>query len=558
MSLVNIVRNFHDLKRFEDILLIFSEEGFSILIDNIKLSKYLPFHKRISSKISKKNIDTPIHLRKAFERLGPTFIKFGQILSLRPDLIPYEYMVEFEKMQDKVPPFPYKEVEKIVQTELNAPISKIFKSFEKKPIASASLSQVHKAVLKNGKIVAVKVKRPNIDLLIKTDIRLMKNIAELLDSHVDYLKKYKLPKIVREFENWTLKELDFKIEASNAKIFYNNFKKSVDIVIPKIYDEFTTKNIITMEYLDGIPLHDIDKIKKKHKNIHKIIEKGYSAVIRQVFEHGFYHADPHPGNILVLKDGRCAFLDFGIVGKFDNTLRKNSINLLVGVLDSDIDSVVRTFTKFGMGKDFDENEFKRELMQTFDPIYNQELGDIEVSLILEHAINLASKYSINVPPDYVLFGKTIVTLEGLGLKYDPKFKFAQMTKPVLEKILLKEYSPKKVIRGFKKNAGLYTEFFKNFPDRADRLMDKLSKGALDIDIEDTDIKALSVEMEKSSGNLAMGFIVAALIVGSSLIMQIENQTKFYDVPFIPLIGFILAGLLGLWVVKRTIFVKITR
>lgn len=555
MSVVDFIRNFHDLKRLEEILLVFMEQGFGVLINKIKLNKHVPLHKRLISKKCQ-NPDA-VRLRKSFEKLGPTFIKFGQLLSLRPDLVPYDYVLEFEKMQDKVPVFPYSQVKSIVEKELGISLSKYFKSFDTAPIASASVSQVHRAVLKNGKKVAVKVKRPDVDNLMKTDIRIMHHLANLLDSRVGDLKQYKLPKIVEEFERWTNKELDFNIEASNAKRFRSNFRNSKDIVIPAIYK--STKNMIVMDYLDGIPLHDFSKIKKKYKDTHRILSKGYSAIVKQVFEHGFYHADPHPGNILVLNSGKLGFLDFGIIGTFDEKLKLISAEIFYGILDNDIDRVAGAFMRFGVSKNIDEFEFKQQLQDLFDPLLYSKAEDVEVSLILEHAISLASRYNIHVPRDYVLFGKALVTLEGLSIKYDPGYNFIRMTKPVLRTIMLKKYSPENIKKTVKKNALAYSELLSDIPEKAGRFLDTISKGAIAVDIEDKDVGTLSKEMEKSAGNIALGFIVAALIVGSALIWQIETQPLIYSGwPVIPLAGLCVAALLGLWVVHRTIFVRLLR
>lgn len=557
MSVFEFVRNFHDIKRLEEILVVFLEEGFGFLIQKSKLSNHVPLYKKIKSKFKKTGKENPVRLRKAFERLGPTFIKLGQILSLRPDLIPYDYALEFEKMQDHVPKFSFKEVESILRVELGKPLNKVFKKIESTPVASASVSQVHKAVLKNGKTVAVKVKRPGVENLMKTDIRIMKQITTLLDRHVVELKKYKLPKIVEEFEKWTKKELDFNIEAANAKIFMKNFRKSRFIKFPQVYS--STKNVIIMEYLEGIPLHDQSRIKKYHKNIHTIISRGYGAIVKQVFEDGFYHADPHPGNLLVQKNGKLAFLDFGIVGRFSESLKRVSAGIFMGILNDDPDAVVRSFLKFGVSKSFDEFEFKQDLKELFDPLLYSCVKDVEVSLVLEHAINLASKYGIHVPRDYVLFGKTIVALEGLGLKYDPEFRFIQMTKPLLEKIVLKRYSSKNIKKHLKKNFADYSNLLEEFPGKASTFLDTISKGSIAVDIEDKDVRNFAVEMEKSAGNIALGFIVAALIVGSALIWQIDPQPFTYNnLPFIPFLGLIVAALLGLWVVHRTVFIKFKR
>ncbi|MBW3003363.1 AarF/ABC1/UbiB kinase family protein [Candidatus Woesearchaeota archaeon] len=555
MAVIDLIRNFHDLKRLEEILVVFAEEGFGILIDKIKLSKHVSLGKRLKSKIRSKN-NAPVRLRKAFERLGPTFIKFGQILSLRPDLIPYEYVLEFEKMQDKVPEFSFNQVESMITKELGS-ISKNFKSFDKKPIASASISQVHKAVLKNNnKSVAVKVKRPNVEGIMKTDIRILEHIAKLIDHHVPELRKYRLPKIVEEFSSWTARELDFKIEAANSKRFRNNLKYQKDIIIPKIYRD--TKNVLVMDYIEGIPLHEIQTIKKKYGDIHALVYKGYRCILRQIFEDGFYHADPHPGNWLILKGAKIGLLDFGIVGVFNEDLKKISIDIFMGLIDNDPHKIARAFMKFGVSKRFDESEFKQDLTELFESMYYSDIREIEVSGVLENAINIARKYGIRIPRDYVLFAKTIVTLEGIALKYDPKFKFIAMSRPILKNIVMKRYSPKNVGKAFKKTAEEYADLFMEFPSRTSKFLDSISKGALAIDIEDKDVSSFGAELEHSAGNIALGLIVAALIVGASWVMEFPSQFRILNISWVSFTGYAIAAVIGIWVVRRTIFYRVKR
>jgi ubiquinone biosynthesis protein len=313
------------------------------------------------------------------------------------------------------------------------------------------------------------------------------------------------------------------------------------------------------EFIDGISLHDFENVKKKHKDVELIINRGYSAILTQVFEHGFFHADPHPGNMLVLKNGDLAFLDFGIVGRFSQELKDRTISIVYGVLNSDVDLVMREFLKFGTSSKINVYDFKRELSELFDPlILVSDLKDVELGQIISKSIDLARKYDITIPVDYILFGKTLMTIEGVGLRYDPNFNVIAITKPKLEKIFKSRYSLLSIKKNVAHDMELYGDLAKTLPEKASKILDLFGRGKIDIDIEDRDIVNLTDEMERSAGNIALGFIVAALIVGSALIMQIETQKMFYNFPLIPMIGFIFAGLLGIWIVKRTIFISVRR
>src|SRR3989338_3641452 len=338
MTLYELIKNHSHRQRLEEIVRVFSRQGFGYLISTIKLSGHLPFTQRLKIRIAKEQeTSAAVRLRLAFEQLGPTFIKFGQLLSLRPDLIPPEFVTEFEKMQDHVSIIPFSQIQPVIEQELQRPLHKLFSSFDQKPIASASIAQVYKARIGN-KIVAVKVQRPAIRETIKTDIELMYKIAELLENHVPDLRNYHLPTLIHEFEKWTIKELNFKIEAHYAERIADNNKTNKLVKIPVIYQKYSTERVLVMEFIDGIPLHDIKLLQKKGINIRTVLKNGFEVFLKQVFIDGLFHADPHPGNILVMKGGRIALIDFGIVGQFDRKLKENTLDLFRTIIESDYEN----------------------------------------------------------------------------------------------------------------------------------------------------------------------------------------------------------------------------
>lgn len=532
---LNLKKEVKDINRFNQIMLVLVQQGFGYLFDKLNIKKL--FRKK---EISEK--DAPKRLRKAFEKLGPTFIKLGQILSLRPDLVPKEYVKELGKLQDRVPPFSYKEVEKIIQKELKKPINKLFKNFSQKPIASASIAQVHKAKLKNGNLVAVKVQRPKVKEIMETDIEIMFHLANLLEKHSKKIRKYNPVRIIQEFKDWTEKELDFEIEAKNAKIFYKNFKNSNKVKIPKVFDKYSSKKVLTLEFIDGIELHKIAQLKnKKGYNINEIIKNGFDSILTQVFIHGFFHADPHPSNILILKGNKIALVDFGIVGYFDNNLKQKSINLLYGIVEEDMDTIVNTFLDMGLveEKETDIEKFKTDVKKVIDPLQKSKLKDVKISYVLEEVLDIAFKHHVKMPSDFVLFGKAIVEIEGIGLEYDPNFKFIENVKPFLEKLIKKEIRLSNMAKNLMKNLAKYTKLFKELPDQLSSALRKIQKGTVKVDIEDTDIKKLATDIDKSSNRLTYGMIVAAFLITGALLVNV-GEPIFYDFPLVSLICFILA------------------
>src|SRR3989338_1334615 len=392
MTLFELIKSRQHRERLGQIIHIFFEEEFGYFITKIKLHGHLPFKKRWKAYTAKEKLVKPeVRLRKAFERLGPTFVKFGQLLSLRPDLIPPEYVVEFEKMQDKVPTFSFPTAKKIIEDELKQPLHKIFTNFDKVPIASASMSQVYKA--KVGKEwVAVKVQRPGIQKTIEEDIELMYQIAQLLEIEVPALKEYHLKAIIHEFEKWTLKELNFNIEAYYAKKIAKNFKDSNVLKIPKIYDKYTTNKLLVMEFIDGIPLHDVQEIKKRKINLKKVIRNGYYIILKQVFVDGFFHADPHPGNLLVMKKGKIGMIDFGILGHFDKKLKQYALDLFRSFVNNDPEKTVEVILRMNPQAEVDKEAFLEEIRDVFEQLHGTSFDDLELGALVIEVLSATSKY----------------------------------------------------------------------------------------------------------------------------------------------------------------------
>lgn len=540
------VKEVKDIARLEHILLVLVEEGFGYIVGKIKLKHKIPITKRIKSKLAKKNKLTPeARLRITLERLGPTFIKFGQLLSVRPDLVPKKYIKEFEKLQDNVPSFSFQKIKNEIEKELGKPINSVFRSFDKKPVASASISQVHKAVLKNGDKVAVKVQRLNVQKIMETDVEIMFYIAKLAEKYSPQIAKYSPVSIVKEFAEWTKNELDFRIEAENAHRFYRNFEGVRTVKIPKIYDDYTTSRILILEYIDGIEIRNIKEIKKAGLDLDKIIKNGFDAILTQVFIHGFFHADPHPGNMLVLKNNVIAFVDFGIVGYFDEDLKRKSIDLLYGIIKKDTDQIVQTFLDLGVVEEdkVDINSFRNEIRDAIRPLKGSQLRNIRLSFVLEEVLDVALRYKIKIPLDFVLFGKTIITLEGVGLEYDPNFKFMDEIQPFAERLIIDRSNPKQAIGNFLKNMTRFRRFVTELPDKTDKLFQKIQSGKVKIDIEDKDIRTLSIEIDRSSNRLAYSMIIAALLVTGALLINIGEKI-IYGMSIFSIIFFSFAILLG--------------
>ncbi len=533
---MSIRENFQLVKRADEIFLVLFEEGLGWILDELKISHRIPFFKKMKP-YKGKALKPEVRLRAAFERLGPTFIKLGQLLSVRPDLIPKEYVHELEKLLDEVPPIPSSQAKKIVEQELGKPIHSAFKSFDDMPIASASISQVHKAVLKNGQTVAVKVQRPDIKQMMERDIKILFYIAGLMEKRSEKLKRFKPIRTVKEFAEWTGKELDFRLEARHARRFAAQFKDSKIVKIPKVYEDLTTDKLLVMEFIDGIELNKINEIKKRKYDFHKIVENGTDAIFEQVFVHGFFHADPHPANILITPDQKISFVDFGIVGYFDEQLKRKCVDLLYGIINDDAERMIEVFTSMQSNNDYDKAAFRRDLEDSILAISDLSLNEVKVSKVLEDVFDVISKYGVSLPREFVLFGKTIYTLEGVALKYDPKMRFVEVVKPVVNRIARKT-AIRSSFKDLKGTARKLRDFAVQIPDQAQRVLKTLEAGEIKIDVNDTDIKRLALELDRSSDRLTYGMIISALLVSSAIVITLEP--RIYSISLFSTIGFILA------------------
>ncbi len=542
---MQLLKEVRDIERFTEILGVLFEEGFEFIIEEVKLSHLIPFSKKVAVGLKPKRERKPEEkLRRTLERLGPTFIKFGQMLSVRPDLLPRHYLKELEKLQDSVRPFPFSQVKSTIEKDLGKPLYSLFRTFDKKPIASASISQVHRAILKTGEKVAVKVQRPNIGQQMLADTDIMRLLAKMLQKHFPKTRAYKPEMVVQEFEAWTKKELNFITEASNAIRFGRNFEGSQTVRIPKVFEEYTTEHLLITEFLDGIELHHVDQIKKKGIDFEKALENGFNALLKQVFDDGLFHADPHPGNILVMKDASIAFVDFGIVGHFDDKLKNAAIDMLMGVLNEDAEGVMETLLELGTTGEVDKDSLLEDIREIMDPLQYMKGNEEHISGVIEQLVGLAAKHKIKISPSFVLFGKTIVTLEGVALEYNPNFPIVEKARPFLEKLIVKRYSPKEQLKSLMHETHKYKRFMQQFPEKATRALETLQRGKIQIHLEDTDISRLSHEIDKSSNRIAYSLVIAGLLIASAFLVQVERGAFFYDVPIVAFVTFIPAAVLG--------------
>ncbi len=548
IGLVN--RTYRHINRYRQIITVLIKYGFGDLVSETNLAKYINLGKKfIPWKKDKKteSLSRWERVRKVLEELGPTFIKLGQIMSNRPDLLPKELIYELEKLQDSVPQFSGKDAQKLVENELGKPIYEIFKNFETCPIASASVSQVHRAELIDGEEIVVKVQRPGIEHIIEIDLEIMLHFANLTEKYISGMDILSPINIIKEFEKSIKKEIDFTIEASNIERFGRNFQDDMTIYVPKVYRDYSTKKILTMEFIDGIKVSNIDAILGTGNDPKIIGSRSADLVLKQVFEHGFFHADPHPGNILVLNNNVICFLDFGMMGICLPKHKEYLSNIIVGVVKKDPKIITKSLIKFSYIdniKNIDELEYQISVL--IEQYSYKSLKDLNIGDCLRQLIKLILEFKIKTAPDMYLLMKALITVEGVGRKLDPDFNAVEHIEPFAKKILKERMNPLKLTKDIYLSMIEFAFFLRDFPSEIKTIFEQIKHGQLKLKFEHRGLEPMLKTHERISNRIAFAIVLASLIVGSSLIILSGIPPKWNNIPIIGILGFVAGGIMGFW------------
>ena len=535
------------VKRYRFIAGVLLKHGFGYFLKELQLHSMLPLSQRIMRSGLGREISLPfpVRARLVLEELGVVSTKFGQFLSTRPDIVSPELAVELAKLQDNVKPFEFKFARERIEKELKVPLGELFEYIEEKPLASASIGQVHRARLKNGKTVIVKVQRPGIEESIEIDLAILMDLARLAEKHMASMRSLGPVALVEEFSRSLRRELDYVREGRNAERFRKNFKGIEYVHIPVVYWDYTTKHVLTMEYLKGIKVSDVDKIRKAKLNPKKIAEYGAKTFMKQVLVDGFFHADPHPGNIFVTKKGMIAFMDFGMTGFLDLKTKKELANLFISIIAQDTEKTMEwLFRIIRVDSTADLEGFKRDVNEMIAQYYGVSLKEVEIGGLLNELIALAHTYRVKVPSNLLLLVKAMITIEGIGRQLDPGFNLAKVAQPFAKKLLKERLSPKRIMQKWAENLLELNDLGAELPSRLNRILQKIEAGSLKMDVQHQGLGEFTSELNKSSNRIAISLIISAIIVGSSLII-ISNKGPFvFGMPAIGLAGFCFAALLG--------------
>ena len=540
-----------DIQRINQIYQVLKKNDFGYLIEENTFFKTFPFlrNKKFLKDNDLPDETIPLRIRKVFEDLGPAYIKLGQMLSTRPDLVGVEISEELEKLRDDTPVTEFSLMKEVIEEELGLPLDEIYTNIDETPIGSASIGQVYTGKLrKNGKKVAIKVQKPNIEETIKSDLKIMKFLAVRVDQFITRTKVYNFPSIVSEFEKTILKEINFLEELRNMEIMRQNFKSVPYVHIPEAYSEYCSGKVITMELIEGPELTKV--IKKDLKGYDKklIAKRGMDSDFKQIMIDGFFHADPHPGNIMILENNKICYIDMGMMGILDETFKSNLAELILLLTNGNADNIINQLIYMNILTPVQNTpELKDDINDLMKKYYGAKLKNVNSSI--EDLRDVMIKNNVVLPREFLMIARGLALVEESGRKLNPDFDTADELKKLSKKIMIHQVSPKKL---FKSGTNFILEMdhlIKDLPNTVNSTLSKLEEGNIAIKIRVDGINEISKQATTA-------IIIAALIIGSSLALFADKGPTIIGIPLLGLVGFIISFALGLYLVAQYIMFDI--
>lgn len=544
-SFLRIPRSIRHINRYREIVFILLKYGLGDLFGYTKSLSFGLFNRRKFKEIIDLRKESSFEkIKLALEELGPTFVKFGQVMSNRPDILPEILIQELEKLQKNVSPFPFSQASKIIDEELKEKRTEFFSEIDPNPLASGSIAQVHKAKLNTGEVVVIKILRPNIAQQIETDIEIMQFLAKQIQRNLPEFSGIDAPAIIDEFKYTIRRELDFNQEISHIERFQYNFKDDPDIYVPGIYKELCSKHLIVIEYIEGHTLNDLLSNKNTGIEPKLIAKKGANFILKQIFSFGFFHADPHPGNILVLSDSRICFIDFGMTGSLPKKYRLLFADLILGFIRQDpvlIVKVLRKFTRDDSG--FDSDELEHRIGELVEEFTYMPLTKIDSKEVLQELLAILTQFRLKLPPVVYMLLKAMVTIEGVARKLDPEFNISEYVKPFAKKILSDKMDPLELLKNNYPKAIDFLRYIAEFPGIAFEVSEMIRDGKINIGIEHKGLSPLIDKDRKNNKMISLSIISASIFLSSAIILAAEIPPFWHNISVLGLLGFILAGLL---------------
>jgi ubiquinone biosynthesis protein len=543
-----------DLPRLREISAVFVRHGLGDLVRRLGVASVLERAGAVlqgGAGARSTQLEPQQRLRQAFEELGPTFIKLGQMLSAREDLLPPEWTTELAQLHSNVAPLPYDAIAATVERALGVAPSDVFHDIEREPSGSASIAQVHRARLPDGRPVVLKVRRPDIEAKLEADLRLLSHVAQLVESELAEARRYQPVRVVDEFRRSLTRELDLAAEARNIERFARHFKDDPYVLIPRVYPQWTSPLMNVQEHIDGTAAEDPAALARAGLDAKLLVQRGADAVLKMILEHGFFHADPHPGNVIYLPGNRIAMIDFGMVGRLSPTRRWQIVDLLVGISRHDEHPMLEVLLDWAGDDAVDEERLAAELGELVADYADLALKDMRVGALIARITQLVRDHGIVMPTDLTLMFKALITLEGLGRKYDPEFRLTDRLRPFLERAMAARYAPAELGRRGSANLGQWLGLLGSVPRDVARLLKDARRGRMRVDLDLKRLDSFGRKLDGAIDRITVGIMTASLVIGSSIVMTVTSGPRFLGMPLftvLGLLGYLLAFVNSVWIV----------
>ena len=547
-------RAVEDLPRLQEIGRVFVRHGLGDLVRRIGLASALEragamLHRGEAARGSR--LEPQQRLRLAFEELGPTFVKLGQMLSMHEDLLPPAWTEELGRLRSSAAPLAFEQIAPVIERALGAPPATVFAELQREPVGSASIAQVHRARLHDGREVVLKVRRPDIELKVQNDLRLLATLARFVESELPDARRYRPTHIVEEFRRSLLRELDLAAEARNIERFALNFRDDPHILIPHVFTQWTSSEMNVQEHIDGIAGEDLAAIEAAGLDPRLLAQRGVDAVLKMILEDGFFHADPHPGNVIYLAGNRIGMIDFGMAGRLSSLRRQQIVDLLAGISRRDNEPMLEVLLDWAGEDAVDEDRLAADVDELVADFADLPLKDIRVGALLARITAVVREHGIVLPSDLTLLFKALVSLEALGRKYDPEFRLADRLEPFLERALAARYAPVEVGRRGSAGLGHFLGLLGSVPRDLGRLLKDARRGRMRVDLDLKRLDSFGRKLDSTIDRITIGIMTASLVIGSSIVMTVASGPRLFGIPVftvLGLAGYLLAFVNSVWII----------
>jgi ubiquinone biosynthesis protein len=543
-----------DLPRLQEITTVFIRHGLGDVVRRIGVAGVLERAGQImhwTEGAASLRLEPAQRMRLAFEELGPTFIKLGQVLATRVDLLPPNWIAEFEKLHATVLPVPFEELVPLLEQALGRSPFEVFRELETVPHGSASIAQVHRARLPDGTAVVLKIRRPGIRAKIDADLRILGHVAELIESELPEARRYRPLEIAAEFARSLERELDFTIEARNIERFASNFSGDPYVVVPRVYAEWTSETLLVQEHVDGIPGTDRAAVDAAGLDKKTLVSRGAECVLKMILIDGFFHADPHPGNVFYLPGERIVMIDYGMVGRLSPSRRRQVVDLLAGMARLEEEPMLDVLLDWAGEAHVDESRLVADVNEMVFDYELMPLKDIRIGTIIRQFASIVRRHSILLPADLTLMFKALITFEGLGRQYDPGFQISEHLRPWLKRALRQRYHPEEMVRRGRGAVNEFLDVIGSVPRDIARLLREARRGRVRVDLDLKRLDSFGRQLDRTLDRATVGILTASLVIGSSIVLTVRDGPTVFGIPVLPaigLFGYVLAFLNSLWIV----------